>query len=193
MIAVTWYGAAAYCNWLSEQEGLPQDQWCYLPNEKQEYAEGMTIPADVLRRTGYRLPTEAEWEYACRAGAITSRYYGLSLDLLEKYAWYQDNSQDHAWPVRACCPTIWGCSTCWGTCMNGVRSLTQSYQPARVGAATDDINMNALIDIDNPRLLRGGAFTIDRRSSARRTVTGSPRRSGTSTSVSASPGLTTED
>ena len=32
MIGVSWYGAAAYCNWLSEQEGLPKDQWCYLPN-----------------------------------------------------------------------------------------------------------------------------------------------------------------
>ena len=68
----------------------------------------------------------------------------------------------------------------------------ENYQPAKVGAATDDINMNASIDIDNPRLLRGGAFT-NRPSLARaRTVTGSPCRSGTTTSVSASPGLTPE-
>ena len=32
-LRLNWYTAAAYCNWLSEQEGLPEDQWCYLPNE----------------------------------------------------------------------------------------------------------------------------------------------------------------
>ena len=50
--APDWYTAAHYCNWLSEQEGLPKDQWCYLPNEAGAYAEGMTIPADVLRAHG---------------------------------------------------------------------------------------------------------------------------------------------
>ena len=69
MIGVSWYGAAAYCNWLSEQEGLPEDQWCYEPNEQGEYAEGMRIKAEALKLKGYRLPTGAEWEYSCRAGA----------------------------------------------------------------------------------------------------------------------------
>ena len=48
IIAVTWYEAASYCNWLSEHEGIPEDQWCYEPNDEGEYAEGMTIRSRYL-------------------------------------------------------------------------------------------------------------------------------------------------
>jgi formylglycine-generating enzyme required for sulfatase activity len=89
---VTWYDAVAYCNWLNEREGIPKDQWCYLPNDQGAYAQGMRIPGDCLLRTGYRLPTEEEWEFACRAGSVTSRYYGQSPDLDNHYAWTVQNS-----------------------------------------------------------------------------------------------------
>jgi formylglycine-generating enzyme required for sulfatase activity len=94
--AVSWYAAARYCNWLSEQEGIPRDQWCY---PEQGIADGMNPYPDYLRRSGYRLATEAEWEYACRAGSEASRSYGSSLELLPRYAWLQRNAQERTWPV----------------------------------------------------------------------------------------------
>ena len=105
---VSWYDAAEYCNWLSKKEGVREQEWCYEPNSDGKYGDGMSIPADSLQRTGYRLPTEAEWEYVCRADTTTCFSFGEPLELLRKYAWYSDNSQYRLSPVGRLRPNAFG-------------------------------------------------------------------------------------
>ena len=153
-----WYMAAHYCNWLSEQEGLPRDQWCYLPKSPGVYGEGMSIPADVLERTGYRLPTEAEWEYACRAGAVTSRYYGHSIDLLDAHAQYQANSKEHAWACGSLFSNDFGLFDMLGNVVEWCQDNSNAPKTATKGIYHDLLTKSEIIIEKNPRVLRGGTF-----------------------------------
>jgi formylglycine-generating enzyme required for sulfatase activity/tetratricopeptide (TPR) repeat protein len=156
-VSADWYTAAAYCNWLSRQEGLPEDQWCYHPNDSGVIGEGMRIPADALERTGYRLPTEAEWEYACRAGAITSRYYGMSAGLLGEYAWH--SNQERAQPCGTRLPNDLGLFDMLGNVFEWCLDRDGAIRPSRRGVYSDTL-ITAEVVMNRPnRVLRGGMFS----------------------------------
>jgi serine/threonine protein kinase/formylglycine-generating enzyme required for sulfatase activity len=122
---LSWYRAAEYCNWLSDQEGLER---CYEPNEHGKYDVGMKSRPEWLNRTGYRLPTEEEWECACRAGAVTSRYFGESAQLLRKYGWYVENSGNRSWNVATLKPNDWGLFDMHGNVWNWCQD---QYEPGK--------------------------------------------------------------
>jgi eukaryotic-like serine/threonine-protein kinase len=149
LTSVTWYDAVAYCNWLCEKEGIPKDKWCYEPNDKGEYAEGMKIPADFVRRTGYRLPTEAEWEYACRATTITAYSFGEPLELLDRYAWFIINSQDRSWPVGLLKPNGLGLFDMHGNAQEWCHGLLESKSNDAV---------EVVVTNQEPRPIRSGGF-----------------------------------
>lgn len=85
--SVSWLDAVRFCNRLSERHELE-------PYYKID-SETVTIKGGF----GYRLPTEAEWEYACRKDTTTTWYFGESRDLLKEHAWYEVNSGDRTHPV----------------------------------------------------------------------------------------------
>jgi eukaryotic-like serine/threonine-protein kinase len=154
---MTWYDAAAYCNWLSEKEEVLKDQLCFEPREG-TYVEGMTIPKDVLERRGFRLPTEAEWEYACRAGALTSRYYGHSVDLLDRYARYSANSDIHAWPCGSLLPNDLGLFDMLGNVYEWCQGAYEAYQPDEQVTLSDAISLLTYRGSKGFCVLRGGNF-----------------------------------
>ncbi|WP_428262041.1 SUMF1/EgtB/PvdO family nonheme iron enzyme [Haliangium sp.] len=97
---VGWYDAVRFCNALSVHDALKP---CYL-------VEGDGSAPKVTWQTeadGYRLPTEAEWEYACRAGATTRWWFGDDVAQLDPHAWYNENAGSPQ-PVGNKPPNPWG-------------------------------------------------------------------------------------
>ena len=135
-----------------------KSDWCYGPNSKNAYSQGIKIEPDFLERSGYRLPTEAEWECACRAGAVTSRTYGGSVALLGKYSWYSQNSQDRAWPCGQVKPNDLGLFDLLGNVYEWCQDQLGS-SPANDYAIAQLMANGSMVREKDPGLFRGGAFT----------------------------------
>ncbi len=142
-ISMTHYAARAYCHWLTAKTG--------------RY---------------YRLPTEAEWEYACRAGTKTAYSFGDNQEKLDEYAWSANNSEDKYQKVGKKKPNPWGLHDMHG---NVNEWCLDQYDAKFYESLTGDNAKNPLGLLPKyapyPHVARGGAWTDDPellRSAARR-------------------------
>jgi len=142
-ISMTQYAARQYCKWLSKKTGH-----------------------------FYRLPTEAEWEYACRAGSDSAYSFGEDVGKLDEYAWYFDNSDDSYRPVASKLPNAFGLYDMHGNVSEWVLDGFDAdvYQQR---ADTDKVVVDPLLwaDEEYGRVVRGGSWDDDPellRSAARR-------------------------
>ncbi len=153
--AVSLHEAFQYCNWLSKKEGLPPDQYCYQSSDG-----GELVPkANALSLAGYRLATEAEWEYACRAGAVTRRPYGNAISLMSKYIWCESNSGGRTRPPGLLRPNDLGMFDMLGNGFEWVHGRYTNYPRLEEGICEDtDAQLRRHLSQETEYVSRGSFF-----------------------------------
>jgi formylglycine-generating enzyme required for sulfatase activity len=143
---VTWNDAVTFCKWLSEQEKLTP---CY----ERGAGDGWSL---LATGQGYRLPTEAEWEYACQAGSTDEPTAADGLAWLDQHAWYSKNRNGGPQPVASKLPNGFGLYDTRGNVMEwcqdwyGADDYLQSLPNDPRGPSSGD-----------HRVQRGGAWNYD--------------------------------
>jgi formylglycine-generating enzyme required for sulfatase activity len=160
--SVSWFDAVRFCNRLSEKAGRVP---CYrIVDPKQEtsthgaeyHSDHQPVVSWDQAADGYRLPTEAEWEYACRAGTETAYGFGDDPAQLGEYAWFDGNSESRTHEVGTKKANMWGLhdlhGNVWEWCWDQYADYT---------VITDNDKSASLIgpiDVPHGRVLRGGSF-----------------------------------
>lgn len=147
---LNWIDVVLYCNWLSIKEGLSPayaptgEIWKWKGDMNKERVVNV-LQCDITK-DGYRLPTEVEWEYACRAMTTSEFCIGDDEDLMMQYGWFVANSKRTCHSVGAKLPNSWGLFDMYGNLEEWCDDIF-----VHPGDATDT----------SFRMLRGGSFSND--------------------------------
>ena len=147
--------------WLGKYE-VTQEQWERVMGSNPSNFKGAKNPVECVSwddaqafckkpGNGLRLPTEAEWEYACRAGSTTAYCFGESHSGLGDYAWYNDNSGSKTHPVGGKKPNAWGLYDIHGNVWEWCQDWYGDYPR---GSVTDPTGRTS----GTYRVLRGGSW-----------------------------------
>lgn len=157
--SITFYDIARYCRRASEEAKVPEDQMCFPKVE--EIKEGFKVPDNYLERTGYRPPTEAEWEAACRDGTLTPRFYGHDPAIIDRYAWVDPSAETRAHPVGETMPNALGLFDMLGNlyerCL-GPNPKTTPYPRHHVDDDAKNVGFPLVVRDKQHLVIRGGAF-----------------------------------
>jgi len=149
VINVSWWDAIAYCNWLSEKEKLPRaydDEGNFLDKDGK-------VTTDPSKVVGYRLTTEAEWEYAARGGNESKGYKYAGSDNVDSVGWYISNSRSKTQEVGKKAPNELGIydmsGNVWEWCSD------------RYGGYSSLAQTNPYNNSSSGRVRRGGCWLIN--------------------------------
>ena len=125
-------------------------------------AKQYTKYISLLNDDFYRLPTEAEWEYACRAGTTTAYYFGDDPKDLKKHAWIADNSDDERHTVGKKKPNPWGLHDMYGNVAEWVLDgYSENGYARNAGKTVTTAEATEQPTKLFPRVLRGGSWELD--------------------------------
>jgi formylglycine-generating enzyme required for sulfatase activity/V8-like Glu-specific endopeptidase len=164
---VSWNMAAMYCDWLTTSEFTKED--CCFGGRLMTKDGAASISSEHLQKLGYRLPTEAEWEFAARANSSNSHFFGDDIYLLPRYACVPQNSSgESSFEVGKFMPNQFGLYDMLGNALEWTSSEYQTYEE-EFAAENDgrrpppefslgDLNVKWSLTSDTRLVARGGSF-----------------------------------